>query len=77
MAITLPDYDESADDYKHKTADDDCIAWCKKPLHSQFLRQVSDLICPKTQWLWLKFGKCTKELRRKVLLRNRQFQLMS
>jgi len=29
---------------------------------SYTVRQVSDLICLKTQWLWLKFGKFTKEL---------------
>ena len=62
MATTLPDYDESAEDYKHRTANDHCIAWREKPSHGQFLRQVSDLICPKTQWLWLKFGKFTKKL---------------
>ena len=62
VATTLPGYDESAEDYKHRTANDHYIAWHEKPLHGHFLRQVSDLICSKTQWLWLKFGKFTKEL---------------
>ena len=62
VVATLPEYDESADEFKHRVVNDHCIAWREKPLHGQFLRQTSDLTCPKTQWCWLKSGKFTKEL---------------
>jgi len=41
VATTLPNYDESMEDYKHRTANDHCIAWCEKPLHGRFLHCTS------------------------------------
>jgi len=62
VAATLPKYEESADQYKHRACNDHLVAWQDKPLHGQFLWQVSNVLCPKTQWSWLKFGKITKEM---------------
>ena len=33
-----------------------------KPLHGQFLREITDKICVKSQWLWLWKGNFTKEM---------------
>jgi len=63
VAATLPKYEESADQYMHRACNDHLVAWQDKALHGQFLRQVSDVSCPKTQWAWLKFGKITKEMK--------------
>ena len=49
VIATMPEYDE----FKHRIVTDHCIAWQEKPLHGQFLRQTSDLTCPKSQWYWL------------------------
>ena len=34
-----------------------------KPLHGQFIGEISDQICVKSQWLWLRFGYLTKEMK--------------
>jgi len=47
----MPEYDESADEFKIRIINDHWIAWCEKPFY---------LIC-KSQWYWLKSGKFIKE----------------
>ena len=43
-----------------------------KPLHGQFLREISDKVCIKSQWMWLQKGNFTKELEGHVFAAQEQ-----
>ena len=49
-------------DYKQSIMLKYLQTWKNKPLHGQFLREIVDQVCIKSQWLWLQVGSFTKEM---------------
>ena len=56
----------------------ECLqTWKDKPLHEQFLREIEEQICVKSQWLWLQHGNLTKEIAIEGLVLAAQEQALS
>jgi len=56
------DCGESPSDYKNKRIQENITTLKSKPLHGQFLRDISDAVDYRFQWSWLFHSNFTKEL---------------
>ena len=59
-------------EYKELSNLEHLLTWKSKPLHGQFIREISDQICVKSQRLWLRFGNFTKEIKGLVFAAQEQ-----
>ena len=55
-------FEEHGKEYKELSYLEHLHTWKSKPLHGQFIREISDQICVESQWLWLCYGNLTKEM---------------
>ena len=48
-------FEKVGKNYKRSAILQHLQSWKEKPLHGQFLQDISSQICVKSQWLWLRF----------------------
>jgi len=62
VAKNFERFQEDGRCYKQSVMTGHLASMRDKPLHGQFLREITDKICVKSQWLWLRTGNFTKEM---------------
>ena len=62
VAESYDTFEKAGKEYKHSAMLMHLQSWKEKPLHSQFLQDVSPQICAKSQWFWLHFSNFSKEM---------------